>query len=121
MGLRDTLNSKPWIAWTIAGVALAAAVVLYWRGMGSSAPDSLERRSEMVTIRCTETGQEWQMNRGEFERLLMTQPGLLDPAKGIPSKFADNRPTGVLVDKNDWVETVNRINAMKKHLGVAKP
>lgn len=121
MGIRDTLNNKPWIAWTIAGLAIVVAVFIYIQNSGSNAPDSIKRRSEMVTIRCTETGNEWQMNRGEFERLLMTQPGLLDPAIGIPSKFAENRPTGVLVDKSDWTETVNRINANKKHLGVDKP
>ncbi len=121
MGFRETLNSKPWIAWSIAGVAIAVAVFFYMQGAGSSAPDSIERRSQMVTIRCTETGNEWQMNRGEFERLLMTTPGVIDPTKGIPSKFAENRPTGVLIDKSDWDETVNRINNMKRALKVDKP
>lgn len=121
MGFRETLNSKPWIAWTITGVALVVAGFFYFRAAGSGPADSIERRSQQVTIRCTETGNEWQMNRGEFERLLMTTPGVIDPTKGIPSKFADNRPTGVLVDKSDWDETVNRINAMKRALKVDKP
>ncbi|HHN78932.1 MAG TPA: hypothetical protein ENK11_09725 [Phycisphaerales bacterium] len=98
----------------IAVISVAFAGVMYIRGMSNNAPDSISRLSEMVTIRCTETGKEWQMNRGQFERLLMTQDGLIDPNKGIPSKFADGRPTGVLVDKKDWEETVKRINAMKK-------
>jgi hypothetical protein len=114
MGLREAMQEKPWIAWTISGVCLSVAAFVLIRSNGSSAPDSLERRSEMVTIRCTETGEEWEMNRGQFERMLLTTNGLIDPAQGIPSKFADGRPTGVLVNKGEWVETVERINAMKR-------
>ena len=112
--MRDFFQKRPWVAWVIAVISVAFAGVMYIRGMSNNAPDSISRLSEMVTIRCTETGKEWQMNRGQFERLLMTQDGLIDPNKGIPSKFADGRPTGVLVDKKDWEETVKRINAMKK-------
>lgn len=83
-------------------------------GVFSSEPaDSLERRSEDVTIRCTETGEEWTMNRGEFERVLMGMHGQIDPTKGIPSPHAEGRLTGVLVDKDDWEEAVERINRMK--------
>jgi len=117
VGIREMMKSKPWIGWIISGVFLMLAAVFYVRGGGNSVPDSIERRSETVTIRCTETGEEWQMNRGQFERLLMTQHGLIDPTKGIPSEFAEGRLTGVLVDKDDWEETVNRINAMKKAYG----
>jgi len=117
MGLRDTLNQKPMLGWTFAGIFLVAAAVLVLRSGGSNAPDSHERRSQQVTIRCTETGNEWTMNRGQFERLLLTQNGMIDPTKGIPSEFADGRPTGVLVDKSDWEETVKRINAMKSAVG----
>lgn len=114
MGLRDTLQEKPLIAWTVSGVCLIVAAVVIIRGGKDSAPDSLERRSQTVTIRCTETGNEWQMNRGQFERLLLTSNGLIDPDAGIPSEFAEGRLTGVLIDKNDWTETVERINAMKR-------
>ncbi|MBZ0171711.1 MAG: hypothetical protein K8E66_04970 [Phycisphaerales bacterium] len=117
MGARDILKSKPWIGWAFSLLFLGLALLMYVRGSGGNAPDSLERRSQMVTIRCTETGNEWQMNRGQFERLLMTQSGMLDPALGIPSEFAEGRLTGVLVDKDDWEETVGRINAMKKAYG----
>ncbi len=114
MGAREFLQSKPWIGWATSGVCLVLAALMYFRGTGGGAPDSIERRSEMVTIRCTETGNEWQMNRGRFERLLLTQHGMIDPTQGIPSEFAEGRLTGVLVDKDDWEETVARINEMKK-------
>ena len=57
------------------------------------------------------------MNRGQFERLLLSQDGEIDPSQGIPSEFADGRPTGVLVDTKSWNETVERINAMKRSVG----
>lgn len=116
MGLRETLNEKPVIGRTIAVVALVAAGFFVVRSLNKAPPDSIERRSQTVTIRDTETGDEWEMNRGQFERLLLLQEGQIDPGGGVPSKFSDGRPVGVLVDKSDWEETVSRINAMKaKH------
>jgi len=117
MGIRETLNEKPMIGRTIAIVAIVAAIFFAFRAGSREAPDSLERRSQMVTIRDTLTGDEWEMNRGQFERLLLTQQGKIDPSGGIPSKFSDGKPVGVLVDKNDWEETVERINAMKEQYG----
>jgi hypothetical protein len=114
MGLREAMQEKPWIAWTISVVCLSAAAFVLIRSNGSAAPDSLERRSQMVTIRCTESGEEWEMNRGQFERMLLTAEGLIDPSQGVPSKFAEGRLTGVLVKKGEWEETVTRINAMKR-------
>ncbi len=118
MGLREKLNERPMLGWIVAGIALLAAGYFVYRSTISNDPDSVERRSQQVTIRCMETNQEWTMNRGEFERLLLLKQGLVDPNAGIPSKFADGRPTGVLVDKADWLEAVERINAQKKALGV---
>lgn len=113
--IREAINRKPWIGWAVAGVAvLVSGVMAFNRMFGEGPADSAKRRAEMVTIRCTETGNEWQMNRGEFEQLMMRQPGQIDPTKGIPSEFADGRLTGVLVDKDDWESTVERINAAKK-------
>ena len=117
MGLRETFNEKPIIGRTIALVAVAGAIYFGLQSSTNRSPDSVERRSQTVTIRDTETGDEWTMNRGQFERLLLLQDGSIDPNGGIPSKFSEGRPTGVLVDKNDWTETVNRINAMKKQVG----
>jgi hypothetical protein len=116
MGLRELLNDKPIIGRTIAIIALAIAGFLVIRTMTNQEPDSVERRSEMITIRDTETGDEWTMNRGQFERLLLLHDGLIDVNGGIPSRFSDGRPTGVLVDKDDWQETVSRINAMKEQM-----
>jgi hypothetical protein len=117
MGLREKLNENPMIGRTIAVLIAVVAVVILIRSQSNDAPDSVERRSQTVTIRDTETGDEWTMNRGEFERLLLLQNGLIDANGGIPSQFSGGRPTGVLVDKPDWQETVDRINAMKRQMG----
>jgi len=117
MGLRETFNEKPIIGRTIALVAVVGAIFFGLRSTTNKSPDSVERRSEIVTIRDTETGDEWTMNRGQFERLLLLQDGNVDPNGGIPSQFSEGRPTGVLIDKDDWTETVKRINAMKEHVG----
>lgn len=117
MGLRQTLNEKPWIARSVVLVIFVVAIFMAFRAGTNSAPDSLERRSESVTIRDTLTGDEWTMNRGQFERLLLTQDGLIDPAGGIPSHFSDGKPVGILVDKDDWIEAVERINIMKREYG----
>ncbi len=117
MGLRQVLNEKPWVGRSVVAVAVAGAIYFAFRAGTNNAPDSLERRSEMVTIRDTLTGDEWTMNRGEFERLLLSQQGVIDPTGGIPSQFSEGKPVGVLVNKSEWEETVHRINAMKRHYG----
>ena len=87
MGLRDAMKEKPWIAWTICGVCLATGGLMLVNSKTQSPPDSVQRLSEDVTIRCTETGEEWTMNRGRFEEMLLFADGQIDPAKGVPSKF----------------------------------
>lgn len=117
MGLREKLNDNPAIGRTIAALLAVVTVVVLIRSQTNDAPDSVERRSQTVTIRDTETGDEWTMNRGEFERLLLLQNGLIDPGAGVPSQFSEGRPVGVLVDTDEWQETVQRINAMKQQYG----
>jgi hypothetical protein len=110
--MREFLKRHPWIGWAVAAVSLLLSGWLLFRTLNAETP--LDRLSESVTIRCTETGREWTMRRGVFERMLMSQSGPIDPTQGIPSEFAEGRLTGVLVDKDDWEETVARINEMKK-------
>lgn len=117
MGIRDILNERPIIGRSVAVAAVAVAIFFAVRAGSSDAPDSIERRSQMVTIRDTETGDEWKMNRGMLEQMLLTSDGMIDVNGGIPSEFSDGRKTGVLADKSDWEETVKRINALKAHYG----
>lgn len=121
MSILDKYSKQQIITGMLAIVGLGVAVYLISRGGSGDAPDSMERRSQTVTIRDTVTGDEWTMNRGQFERLLLTQEGIIDEKGGIPSQFSDGRPVGVLVDKSDWEETVRRINAMKQEYGSPRP
>ncbi|MEM1331522.1 MAG: hypothetical protein AAGG07_13285 [Planctomycetota bacterium] len=110
--IRQAINERPWIGWTVAAVC-ATFATLFVTGVIGREPSPQEMLAQEVTIRCTETGEEWTMTRGEFERALYLAPGRLDPERGIPSPHADGRPTGVLVNKQDWEQTVARINAAK--------
>lgn len=114
MKLRELLNAKPWIAWTIALVAVGVATLFYLRNSAGNEIDSVDTLSEMVTIRCTETGKEWEMNRGRLVQMLMQQSGTIDVNQGIPSQFAEGRLTGVIVDKSAWEATVEYVNSMKQ-------
>ncbi|MFG0304769.1 MAG: hypothetical protein ACF8Q5_01000 [Phycisphaerales bacterium JB040] len=117
-GIRSVLSNNPKIGWGVAGVFfLVAAALLVIQMRGSGPADSIERRSEEVTLRCTETGEEWTMTRGQFERNLLLYEGELSEDGMLPSPPADGRLTAILVDRSDWRETVERINAMKAEYG----
>jgi len=111
--LREILAKNPWIGWVIAVLAIGVAVLFATGTFRQEPPDSVERLSQTVTIRCTETGKTWTMTRGRFEEMLMGMPGQIDPDKGIPSPYADGRLTGVLVNDKDWRETVSHLNKIK--------
>jgi len=111
--LRTFLSNNPWIGWGVAAVAITFAFAMAFGVFTEQPIDSVERRGQQVTIRCTETDETWTMSRGEFERMLMRYRGQIDPEQGIPSHFADGRLTGVLVSDDEWRETVARINKSK--------
>lgn len=117
-GVRSFLSDNPKLGWCVALVVLVAAAAVFAIQIKNSGPaDSIARRSEDVTLRCTETGTEWTMNRGEFERALMTYQGDLTADGMFPSQYAEGRPVAILVDRSDWNETVERINAAKEAYG----
>jgi len=107
------LEKNPWVGWIVALSAIGFAIAMSFGVFKEQPRDSMELLSQHVTIQCTETGETWSMTRGEFERLLMMQPGQIDPNAGIPSQFAEGRLTGVLVNDTEWRETVAHINKMK--------
>ncbi len=116
MGLRDAINQRPWLGWVVAGVILGLAVLIYIRRSSSDSPYSPERMVQSVTIKYSDTGDEEQMPRGRFEKMLAEQPGKLDPAKGLLNPKT-GQPTGFLYNKAEWEETCNRINAEKAAFG----
>lgn len=109
--IRKKMEEKPWIGWVLAGVLLAAAVYLY---ISRSSTRSIEYgpdfMTQMVTVKYADTGEEVEMPRGRFEVMLRSvNQGQLDPTKGIINP-ATNQPTGFLFDKDEWRESVDRIN-----------
>jgi len=116
--LREKMREKPWIGWIVAGVLLAVAVALYFRGsIGDRGAYNPERMQEFVTIRYSDTGDEERLRRGTFEKRLRSEAaGLIDPAKGLINPKTQ-QPTGFLVDTRGWEETVARINEERKKLG----
>src|SRR5262245_9438458 len=106
--IRQFINSKPWLGWALAGVLLLVAVSMYFGLRKSAGPYSVERMSERVTIKCIETGDEWEMTRGMMERELRGRGASVDPSEGITNPKTGKR-TGFPFNKSDWEATVERI------------
>jgi hypothetical protein len=111
--VRDFVNRSPWLGWALAAAILVVAAVMYWRLSPARAAYSLDRMTENVTVRCTETGNEWTMPRGRMEKELFGRPGPIDPGVGLVNPDT-GKPTGFPVD--DWKSTVDRINKEKQAL-----
>jgi len=95
---------------TAAGVlaiaVLAGFLVLRQLGSGTNAYEP-ERLTELVTIRCSETGEEWEMPRGRMEQLLWDRPAPIDPKVGLVNPKT-GKSTGFPV--SEWEATCIRIN-----------
>src|ERR1041385_8009715 len=109
MGIRETLKSKPWVGWAVAGALFLVAAALAYRSLwGGGETYSVNRLTQDVTIRDRETGEEWTMKRGQMEQVLRDRGGTVDPNVGLP-----NPKTGKLTGfpKSEWEATVDRIKA----------
>src|SRR5678815_2321109 len=99
--IREFLNSKPWLGWVLAVAFLGLSIILYYRISGGGETYSVERMSEMVTLKCAETGEEWEMSRGMMERELRSRAGSLDSSQGIINPKT-GKPTGFPFRKSEW-------------------
>lgn len=118
MGIRDFINQKPWIGWSLAGVLLVIVVYRFSTGGTSSeGPYSPERMTQMVHIRFSDTGEETDIPRGRLDKLMRARGTVLDPTEGIQNPKT-GKYTGFPFDKSDWDEMINRIN---KERGVVTP
>ncbi len=109
MNLRETLNKNPMVGWAVAAVLLVGSAA-YWLMGGSSEGPAL---TDKVTVLFTDTGEEIEMRRGELEMRLLERAGPVDPAQGIINPKTQ-KPSGVILNKEDWAKTVDKLNAMKK-------
>ncbi|MBI1189159.1 MAG: hypothetical protein GC200_00535 [Tepidisphaera sp.] len=112
MGVREVINKKPWLGWTLAGVLFAVMVYMFVRGGRNTDPYSPERMTEMVTIRFADTGDEMTIPRGRMDKMLRERGSSLDPNEGIINPKT-GKPTGFLFNKKEWDEWVKRINDEK--------
>jgi hypothetical protein len=112
--LRKLLADRPVMGWLVAGLLLAllGLSLLRLRRIDDN-PYSLDRTTEMVTIRCRETGEEWTMPRGRMEQMLWDRPAPLDPSQGLPHPTT-GRLTGF--PKSDWETTIDRIGAERQEI-----
>lgn len=111
MGLRDSINSKPWLGWALAGAFLITGVVMYMRlTSGAASPFSAERATDIVTVKFTDDGSTIEMPRGRLYRELMDRGGKVDPTKGIKNP-ATGALTGFLYDKKEWDTIIEQMNA----------
>lgn len=103
------LFSKPAIGWIVAGFAILVAVYFLVASLRSNSTYDLARLSETVTVRFTDTNDEIQLTRAEFEKQLRAMPGTLSTASGIMNPKS-GKPTGILVATREWAEVVSRLN-----------
>ena len=113
--LRTLIERNPWAGWIVAALILAASIFLYRRLSGANDPYSVERLSEVVTIKCAETGDEWSLTRGEVERELRSHAGMLDAKSGLVNPKT-GKPTGFLFSKSEWDRTIGRLNDERKQV-----
>lgn len=121
MGFRETMNNKPWIGYVLVAALGAGAVLGYMRLSGSGDPNGVEQLTQIVTIRDSETGDEWKMSRGQMELELIqrsakatleARSGLINPKTG--------KPNGFPVDRS-WDEAITRINAERAAANASRP
>jgi len=116
--IRQYLNKHPAAGWGVAAVLLLLVgwSVLRMRSANDN-PYSLNRTTEMVVIKCRETGDEWTMPRGRMEQMLWDRPAPIDPSQGLP-----NPKTGKLTGfpKSDWEQTVERISAEREDMAMKR-
>ncbi len=118
--LREIAREKPCVLWAAIGaLVLAAVLVLVRFTAGGHAPDSIEALSQEVTIRCSETGKEWTVQRGRMERDLLLRGVPIDPSVGLPNPDT-GRPTGFPADRDMWERTIKRLNNEAAEAGALK-
>lgn len=99
---------------TLAVVAIALGGVFIYRAIASAPPGSTASLTKDVTVRCTDTGEEWTMSRGRLEQALYMRPGMIDPDEGLTNPETGT-PTGFPTNKSrDWDDVIERINAEKR-------
>lgn len=110
-GLRKFMQNNPMAGWVVAAVLMLAAALAIWRQFVRSTETT--ELTEMITIRCVETGKEWKVPRGVMEKELYLRDFPVDANKGLINPDT-GKFTGFPVDA--WKETVERVNAERSQV-----
>jgi len=97
------------IGWALAGALALAAGGYTLFGNKEQQPDLTGK----VTVLFTDTNEEVVMRRGELEMRLLERAGPVDPGQGIVNPKTQVA-SGVILNKDDWTRTVEKLNAMKR-------
>lgn len=110
----------------VVALLIGAAVAVYLVRRPGGGAESQARLLENITIRCSETGQEWEMPRGKMVSGLRSASanGKLDPGMGLVNPTT-KKPTGFPVNREEWNALIERLNkereAYNKSRGIAVP
>lgn len=120
MGMRETMNEKPWLGWIVAALLFVVAAFFAWRSLSSGGDMySADRMTEIVTIKFTDTDDTIEMPRGRLIKQLLEQGGTLDPGKGLINPKTQ-QPTGFLFNKSEWDRMISELNADRAAAGPVK-
>ncbi len=112
--MRDLLSKYPWLGWAIAGLLFALTLWLIFRPRNAGEYDP-DRMKDMLTIRYTDTDEVEKIPRGRLDQMLRRSGDNLDPTKGIINPKT-GKPTGFLVDEDEWSSMIERINREKSQI-----
>ena len=106
---RSFMQKNPMAGWAVAGLLMLVAAVMVFTRL--TAKSETAQLTELVTIRCSETGDTWTMPRGMMEKELYLRSYPVDPNQGLANPKT-GKFTGFPVDA--WKETVSRVNGERK-------
>jgi len=108
LGIRETLDEKPWIGWAVVGVL--ALVGVWFIARNFVAPDPANVLAQDIVLRYEDTGDEQTVNRGQFQTLLiqLANKGELKVDEGMTNPKTGKK-TGFPVDRAYWNKIVPQI------------
>jgi hypothetical protein len=113
--IREFVNKRPWLGWAVAGVMFVGSYFVYRQLSGKNDPYNVDRMSETVTLKCVETGDEWEMSRGQMELELRERPGMVQATAGLRNPKT-GKYTGFPFSKGEWEETLARLNRERQEI-----
>ncbi|GAB5496021.1 MAG: hypothetical protein Phyf2KO_11010 [Phycisphaerales bacterium] len=110
----DSGKKKQAVQIGLFGLVVILAGIYVVKMVTGAEPGSAASLTQDVTIRCSETGNEWTISRGRLEQALYTRPGMLDPDEGLVNSETGKATGFPKSRKRDWDDVIARINAEKQ-------